>query len=232
MLALVDFDEIYKAEIAPSSIDKCEYLNITQTSETSCVLNNSTILFRGVRSSQPLKSTVYPYMWFGTFGTAVSYTDSSSKNNDPSHILIAVKVRDITEKLMYLIATPNKRYSYIEPILTYDQDFDEDDQPPVKYVVVTTNEFKETITSIANNDKHVYRTSYYHRDQYALERILDATDYKGWYQEPVVKNGQVVPGNIMKLTLSCDHRVVDGATGAAFLQTLKQLLEEPVRMLV
>ena len=50
--------------------------------------------------------------------------------------------------------------------------------------------------------------------------------------EPVVKNGQVVAGNVMKVTLSCDHRVVDGATGAAFLQTLKQLLEEPVRMLV
>lgn len=49
---------------------------------------------------------------------------------------------------------------------------------------------------------------------------------------PVVKNGAVVPGNIMKVTLSCDHRVVDGATGAAFLQTLKGLLEEPLRMLV
>lgn len=49
---------------------------------------------------------------------------------------------------------------------------------------------------------------------------------------PVVKNGQVVPGNVMKVTLSCDHRVVDGATGAAFLQTLKALLEEPVRLLV
>ena len=51
-------------------------------------------------------------------------------------------------------------------------------------------------------------------------------------QIPVVKNGAVVPGNIMRLTLSCDHRVVDGATGAAFLQTLKGLLEEPLRMLV
>jgi pyruvate dehydrogenase E2 component (dihydrolipoamide acetyltransferase) len=51
-------------------------------------------------------------------------------------------------------------------------------------------------------------------------------------QVPVVKNGAVVPGNVMKLTLSCDHRVVDGATGAAFLQTLKGLLEEPLRMLV
>jgi len=49
---------------------------------------------------------------------------------------------------------------------------------------------------------------------------------------PVVKNGQVVPGNVMKVTLSCDHRVVDGATGAAFLQTVKALLEEPLRMLV
>jgi len=51
-------------------------------------------------------------------------------------------------------------------------------------------------------------------------------------QAPVVKNGAVVTGNIMKVTLTCDHRVVDGATGAAFLQTLKGLLEEPLRMLV
>lgn len=49
---------------------------------------------------------------------------------------------------------------------------------------------------------------------------------------PVVKNGAVVPGNVMKVTLSCDHRTVDGASGAAFLQTLKSLLEEPVRLLV
>jgi pyruvate dehydrogenase E2 component (dihydrolipoamide acetyltransferase) len=53
----------------------------------------------------------------------------------------------------------------------------------------------------------------------------------GIQQIPVVKNGAVVPGNVMKVTLSCDHRVVDGATGAAFLQTLKALLEEPVRLL-
>jgi pyruvate dehydrogenase E2 component (dihydrolipoamide acetyltransferase) len=49
---------------------------------------------------------------------------------------------------------------------------------------------------------------------------------------PVVKNGAVVPGNIMKVTLSADHRVVDGASAAAFLQTLKSLLEEPVRLLI
>ena len=53
----------------------------------------------------------------------------------------------------------------------------------------------------------------------------------GIKEVPVVKNGQVVPGNIMKVTLSCDHRVVDGASGAAFLQTLKQYLENPVLML-
>ncbi|HEY1039644.1 MAG TPA: pyruvate dehydrogenase complex dihydrolipoamide acetyltransferase [Bacteroidia bacterium] len=50
-------------------------------------------------------------------------------------------------------------------------------------------------------------------------------------QVPVVKNNQVVPGNVMKVTLACDHRSVDGATGAAFLQTLKQMLENPVTML-
>jgi len=54
----------------------------------------------------------------------------------------------------------------------------------------------------------------------------------GIQQVPVVKNGAIVPGNVMKITLSCDHRVVDGATGAAFLQTVKSLLEEPVRLLV
>ncbi len=54
----------------------------------------------------------------------------------------------------------------------------------------------------------------------------------GIKETALIRNGQVVPGNIMKLTLSCDHRVVDGATGAAFLQTLKNLLEAPVTMLV
>lgn len=49
---------------------------------------------------------------------------------------------------------------------------------------------------------------------------------------PVVKNGQVVPGKVMKVTLSCDHRVVDGASGSAFLQTLKAMLENPVTILV
>lgn len=49
---------------------------------------------------------------------------------------------------------------------------------------------------------------------------------------PVVKNGAVVPGHTMKLTLSCDHRVVDGASGSAFLQTLKANLEEPTLMFI
>jgi pyruvate dehydrogenase E2 component (dihydrolipoamide acetyltransferase) len=53
----------------------------------------------------------------------------------------------------------------------------------------------------------------------------------GIKETPVVKNGQIVPGNMMKVTLSCDHRVVDGASGAAFLQTFKQLLENPVILL-
>ncbi|PWL27096.1 MAG: pyruvate dehydrogenase complex dihydrolipoamide acetyltransferase [Fluviicola sp. XM-24bin1] len=49
---------------------------------------------------------------------------------------------------------------------------------------------------------------------------------------PVVKDGAVVPGNVMKVTLSCDHRVVDGATGAAFLQTFKELMENPIALVV
>jgi len=54
----------------------------------------------------------------------------------------------------------------------------------------------------------------------------------GIKQTPIVKDGQVVPGNVMKVTLSCDHRAVDGAVGAAFLKTLKGLLEDPVRILL
>ncbi len=51
-------------------------------------------------------------------------------------------------------------------------------------------------------------------------------------QKPVVKNGEIVVGNVMKLTLSCDHRVVDGASGAAFLATLKGMLEQPMTILL
>lgn len=54
----------------------------------------------------------------------------------------------------------------------------------------------------------------------------------GIQQTPVVDNGQITVGHVMKVTLSCDHRVVDGATGAAFLQTFKAYLENPVMMLV
>ena len=54
----------------------------------------------------------------------------------------------------------------------------------------------------------------------------------GIKQVPVVKNGLIVPGNVMKITLSCDHRVVDGATGAAFLNTFKKYMENPVALLI
>ncbi len=53
----------------------------------------------------------------------------------------------------------------------------------------------------------------------------------GIMEKPVVRNGAIVPGHTMKVTLSCDHRVVDGATGAAFLNTFKGLLEEPALLL-
>lgn len=54
----------------------------------------------------------------------------------------------------------------------------------------------------------------------------------GINQKPIVKDGEIVVGNTMKVTLSCDHRVVDGATGAKFLQSFKSIIEDPVRLLV
>src|SRR6186713_2604321 len=54
----------------------------------------------------------------------------------------------------------------------------------------------------------------------------------GIKETAIVKNGQLVPGSVMKVTLSCDHRAVDGAVGAAFLKTFKGLMEDPVRILI
>ena len=54
----------------------------------------------------------------------------------------------------------------------------------------------------------------------------------GIKETPIVKDGEIVAGNMMKVTMSSDHRLVDGATGAAFLKTLKELLEDPIKILV
>jgi pyruvate dehydrogenase E2 component (dihydrolipoamide acetyltransferase) len=51
-------------------------------------------------------------------------------------------------------------------------------------------------------------------------------------EKPVVKDGKIVVGHTMKLSMACDHRTVDGATGALFLQTLKGYIENPVTMLI
>jgi pyruvate dehydrogenase E2 component (dihydrolipoamide acetyltransferase) len=50
--------------------------------------------------------------------------------------------------------------------------------------------------------------------------------------KPVVRDGEIVVRQIMRVTMSCDHRVIDGATGARFLQTFKKLLENPLLMIV
>jgi len=54
----------------------------------------------------------------------------------------------------------------------------------------------------------------------------------GIIEKPIVENGEIKVGKMMKVTLSCDHRVVDGATGSEFLNTLKSLLEDPIRLLI
>ena len=64
-----------------------------------------------------------------------------------------------------------------------------------------------------------------------LLNALQLVDLSGINAVPVVKDGAVVPGHVMKVTLSCDHRSVDGASGAAFLQDFKAFMENPVRML-
>jgi len=51
-------------------------------------------------------------------------------------------------------------------------------------------------------------------------------------QKPAVVDGQIVPRRLLRVTMSCDHRVIDGATGAAFLQTVKLNLENPLAMLL
>ena len=54
----------------------------------------------------------------------------------------------------------------------------------------------------------------------------------GIIEKPVVKNGKIKVGHTMKVTLSCDHRVVDGVTGSQFLLTLKEIMENPIRLMV
>ncbi|HEY2323870.1 MAG TPA: 2-oxo acid dehydrogenase subunit E2, partial [Thermoanaerobaculia bacterium] len=51
-------------------------------------------------------------------------------------------------------------------------------------------------------------------------------------QRPVVVNGQIVVRDRMKVTMSCDHRVIDGALGAEFLKTLRQYVEQPLRLMI
>jgi pyruvate dehydrogenase E2 component (dihydrolipoamide acetyltransferase) len=67
--------------------------------------------------------------------------------------------------------------------------------------------------------------------QSSTNQILQFFQLVQLIEKPVVKNGQIVVGNTMKVTLACDHRTVDGATGAQFLQTLRTYLENPVTML-
>ena len=60
---------------------------------------------------------------------------------------------------------------------------------------------------------------------YNKKKVLDEINFD-------LKEGEIVVGNTMKLTLACDHRVVDGLTGAKFLQSLKPLIENPLSMLI
>tara|TARA_B110000046_G_scaffold185884_1_gene230124 strand:- start:2391 stop:3635 length:1245 start_codon:yes stop_codon:yes gene_type:complete len=115
----------------------------------------------------------------------------------------------------------------------------------VKSLEVISNEVKDFVSRAKNKDLQpldwegntftISNLGMFGIDQFTA--IVNPPDscilaVGGIQSVPVVKDGHVVPGNVMKLTLSCDHRVVDGAKGSAFLNSLKNFLEAPVKMML
>ena len=115
----------------------------------------------------------------------------------------------------------------------------------VKSLEVISNEVKDFVSRAKNKDLQpldwegntftISNLGMFGIDQFTA--IVNPPDscilaVGGIQSVPVVKDGHIVPGNVMKLTLSCDHRVVDGAKGSAFLNSLKNFLEAPVKMML
>lgn len=104
----------------------------------------------------------------------------------------------------------------------------------VKYFVLRANDKKLQPQDWEGNTFTVSNLGMFGIDEFTA--IINPPDscimaVGGIEETPVVKDGQIVPGNVMKVTLSCDHRVVDGASGAKFLKTFKKLMENPVLLL-
>ena len=134
-----------------------------------------------------------------------------------SSLIGETKVENKTNKLNLSEIIPNK----YQP----RKNFDEHNLEDLTNSIRERGMIQPIIVRNSNSDKSKFEII-------AGERRWLAAQNAGLNEVPVVKDGQVVPGNVMKVTLSCDHRVVDGATGAGFLQDFKNLLENPVLMLV
>jgi len=149
-----------------------------------------------------------------------SWTNEAVRENHHIHIGVAVAV---SEGLL----VPVVRFADIKTLTQINAE--------VQYLAQRAKERKLQPDEMQGNTFTISNLGMFGVDEFTA--IINPPDscilaVGGITEKPVVKEGKIEIAHIMKVTLSCDHRVVDGASGAQFLQTLKSLLEEPVRMLV
>jgi len=149
-----------------------------------------------------------------------SWTGDAIRQNHQIHIGVAVAV---AEGLL----VPVIRYADIKTLTQINAE--------VQYLAQRAKERKLQPEEMQGNTFTISNLGMFGVDEFTA--IINPPDscilaVGGITEQAVVREGKIEIGHIMKVTLSCDHRVVDGASGAQFLQTLKGLLEEPVRMLV
>jgi hypothetical protein len=163
--------------------------------------------FWAILKDIPEPKQIFYRLYYNADGSPIIYSMEHLPGNyievdQPTYVLAPFNVRVIDGKLVY-----------IKPVVTVKK-LQPADWEGNTFTVSNLGMFGiESFTSIINTPESC---------------ILSVGAIR---QVPVVKNNMVVPGNVMKLTLACDHRTVDGATGAAFLQTLKMFIENPVTIL-
>ena len=172
----------FTTKVVPSTLGNSDNLNVKQTDDNICELTNTSVLFRAVRSYDNTFSQTYPYMWFGSYHTASVYYKKQLNDQElndfkiPCYILVAVKNRYITDKLLYLMSNKNKDIPYIKPLITPTEDMKPD-------IVKLLNVYSDTFTS----PNHLYRNTTVNGDVKALLALREVGDYKGWYQETLTR---------------------------------------------
>ena len=133
-----------------------------------------------------------------------------------------------------MISGWNSRYNEILKEFKYNKQKDTDSAVLLESIIKNPNQIKkinqliknQTILVIGSGPSLSYALPKLKKLKKTIKIVADSA------LKPIVENGEITIGNMMKVTLSCDHRIVDGAKGAAFLQTLKLFLENPVRILL